>query len=319
MAVAVSAILRQMEIKGQSRNNPRSPSGLRAIVGQGLAAALPIMAGYLVLGIPCGILGGQAGMSLLQVACISLLFYSGAGQYMIPNMWLSGAPLLSIVASVSLVNTRQVLYGASLSRFCQQADRRLALLFAATVTDESFGVNLGRFEAGGQWDVPRATAVNLFSLASWTAANCIGVVAGALFAVPVALASFAMTSIFICLLFMQRLSLSSVVAALVAALVVAACKLTGLSEPAIIVGALGGIAAAMLVSRARRGDGGDAGVVGGSGRKGADFAGGVGGNGREGRGEGSAGAGHGASAGSGGDGAGNGVVGSCGLGGRSDR
>ena len=91
-------------------------SSARFLAKQAVAAALPIMAGYLVLGIPCGILGGQAGMSLLQVACLSLLFYSGAGQYMIPNMWLSGAPLLSIVASVSLVNTRQILYSASLSR-----------------------------------------------------------------------------------------------------------------------------------------------------------------------------------------------------------
>ena len=246
-------------------------SSARFLAKQAVAAALPIMAGYLVLGIPCGILGGQAGMSLLQVACLSLLFYSGAGQYMIPNMWLSGAPLLSIVASVSLVNTRQILYSASLSRFCQQAGKRLSLLFAATVTDESFGVNLGRFESGGQWDVRRATLVNLLSLASWTAANCIGVIAGALFAVPTALASFAMTSIFICLLFMQRLSLASVVAALVAVLVVAACKLSGLSEPAIIVGALGGIAAAMLVSRVRRDGAGGAGA--GAGRSGVGVGG----------------------------------------------
>ncbi len=42
------------------------------------------------------------------------------------------------------MNTRQMLYGASLSRYCESASKRLAFLFGATVTDESFGVNLAR-------------------------------------------------------------------------------------------------------------------------------------------------------------------------------
>lgn len=44
---------------------------------------------------------------------MSVLFYSGAGQFMIPNMWLAGAPIASIIASVSFVNTRQMLYSAA--------------------------------------------------------------------------------------------------------------------------------------------------------------------------------------------------------------
>jgi 4-azaleucine resistance transporter AzlC len=222
-------------------------------VRQSFVAAVPIIAGYIVLGIPCGILGSQAGMSLLQIALMSLLFYSGAGQYLIPNMWLAAAPLASIVASVSLVNTRQVLYGAALSRHCEHEGKRLSLLFAATVTDESFGVNLERFTQDAHWSVARATGVNLFSLAAWTLANVVGAALGGLLSVPVALASFAMTSIFLCLLFTQRFTAPSVVAAVVAALAVLACKLLGLPGPAIFVGAICGIGAAMLVGlRSRR-------------------------------------------------------------------
>ncbi|MDR1714120.1 MAG: AzlC family ABC transporter permease [Coriobacteriales bacterium] len=212
-------------------------------------AALPIVLGYVVLGIPCGILGVQAGMSLVQIALMSLLFYSGAGQYLIPNLWLAGVPLGSIIASVSLVNMRQILYSASLSRYAEGVGKRLSLLFAATVTDESFGINLARFDdpkAG--WTVRQATAVNLFSLSSWTLSCLLGAWLGSLLQVPVALASFAMTSIFICLLFAQRFTRPTVVAALTAAVAVLLCKLAGLAGPAIIIGALTGIAAAMLVS-----------------------------------------------------------------------
>jgi 4-azaleucine resistance transporter AzlC len=218
-------------------------------------ASLPILAGYLVLGIPCGLLGDHAGMSLIQIVLMSLLFYSGAGQYMVANMWLSATPIASIVLSVSLVNTRQLLYAASLSRFCQQASKRLSVLFAATVTDESFGVNLAHFEAedesGGadRWSVHQATWVNLFSLCSWAVANVIGAVIGTLLSVPTALAAFAMTSIFICLLFMQRFSIAKIVAACVAAAGVLLCKLAGLDGPAILIGALLGVAVALLVDR----------------------------------------------------------------------
>ncbi len=81
-------------------------------IKQSFSAALPIMLGYVAIGIPCGILSASIGLNALQVFLLSALFYSGAGQFMIPNMWLAGSPLASIVASVSLVNTRQMLYSA---------------------------------------------------------------------------------------------------------------------------------------------------------------------------------------------------------------
>lgn len=223
----------------------------RSILIDGLKAASPIMAGYLVLGLPCGLLCQQAGMDWLMVLLMSVLFYSGAGQYMIPNMWLAGNPLLSIIASVSLVNTRQMLYGASLSRYCESASKRLAFLFGATVTDESYGVNLARFESGG-WDVKRATVVNVCSQSSWTFACVMGALVGGLVSVPTAIASFAMTSIFICLLCMQKVSAANLVAIVVAVLGVLVCKATGLSGPAILLGALAGMGAGFAYGSLRK-------------------------------------------------------------------
>jgi len=136
-------------------------------IQQSLRAALPVMLGYTAIGIPCGILSASIGMNVVQVLLFSFLFYSGAGQFMVANMWMAATPITSIIASVSLVNTRQMLYSASLAQFCQSTKKRLAFLFAATVTDESYGVNMLKF-ATGAWSVERATAVNLFSQASWT-------------------------------------------------------------------------------------------------------------------------------------------------------
>lgn len=222
------------------------------------------MAGYVVLGLPCGILCVKAGMDVWMVALMCALFYSGAGQYMIPNMWLAGNPLTAIIASVTLVNTRQMLYGASLSQFCGSVRKRLAFFFGATVTDESFGVNLARF-INGSWSVQNSLIVNLLSQSTWLVANVAGAIIGSAISLPTALASFAMTSLFICLLCMQRVTVENLVAVIGAAGGVIVCKLAGLAGPAILIGALAGVGLALLFSIAKErkganpGNGGDEG------------------------------------------------------------
>lgn len=216
-----------------------------------LRAAYPIMLGYVGIGVPCGILCQSVGLDALQVLLLSALFYSGAGQFMIPNMYLTAAPLASIVSSVSFVNTRQMLYSASLAPFCADAPRWMAFLFAATVTDESFGVSIRRFEEGG-WTVDRALMVNLLSQSSWAASNVVGVLLGSALALPLPIAAFAMTSIFICLLVTQRLTSANVVAGACAMAGVFACKAVGLTGPAILIGAVAGVALALAYDALRR-------------------------------------------------------------------
>lgn len=229
-----------------------NPTNIRKDARAAVQVALPIMLGYVAIGIPCGILEDSIGMNWLQALMLSLLFYSGAGQFMIANMWLAGSPIASIVASVSLVNTRQMLYSASFAPMCRGASKALSFLFAATVTDESYGVNMREF-AIGNWTVARATLVNLFSCLSWSLSNVLGVLLGSAIGIPLAIASFAMTSIFICLLSTQKMSFENVVAVVVAMAGVYVCKLVGLGGAAILVGALLGVAAAFVVWRVRQG------------------------------------------------------------------
>ena len=212
-----------------------------------IKAALPIMLGYVAIGIPCGILSASIGLNALQVFLMCALFYSGAGQFMIPNMWLAASPLASIIASVSFVNTRQMLYATAFAPWCEKVSKRLSFWFAATVTDESFGVNMQQFEQGG-WSVRRATLVNLCSQSSWTISCVVGVLIGNAIGIPLAIAAFAMTSIFICLLVTQKLTIANVVAAVTAIVGVFVCKLIGLSGPAIFLGALFGVVCAFIFS-----------------------------------------------------------------------
>ena len=213
-----------------------------------LVAALPIMAGYVGIGLPAGIMEQQIGLDAVQAFLVSFLFYSGAGQFMIPSMWVAGAPAAAIIASVSAVNTRQILYSASLSKYVQNVSKRLAFLYTGTVTDETFGVNVQRFEQG-EWKVSQALLVNLFSCSAWAIANAIGALLGELVSIPVAVGSFAMTAIFICLLCGQKFDKTNIVVVTMSIVGVIVCKLVGFGGAAIILGAVIGIASGLVFMR----------------------------------------------------------------------
>nr|WP_315521628.1 AzlC family ABC transporter permease [Olegusella massiliensis] len=209
-----------------------------------IPVALPVMLGYLAIGLPSGILAAQVGVPTWACFVVSATVYSGAGQFMFPNMVLAGASPLAIIASISLVNTRQVLYSAAFAPFFRKTSRLLTVVFSATVTDETFGINLDKLSRVGEdWTPQDALAINLESMFSWASANCIGALVGPLLALPTEITSFAMTAIFICLLVGQKMRIEAVLALVVAVLGVAVCKLVGLGGLAVFLGALLGVIA----------------------------------------------------------------------------
>lgn len=227
----------------------------RADVRAALSAALPVMLGYVAIGIPCGVMSAEVGLSPAVAFLLSATFYSGAGQFMMASLALAGTPVASMVASVALVSCRQLLYSAALSPYLSRAPRPLAALFAATVTDESFGVNLSRLASDDSWTPVRATVVNVASMLSWAAANALGAAVGPALAIPTAIMSFAMTSIFICLLVGQRWACVTVVVAACSAVAVVTLKALGAGSLAVLLGALVGVGAGMAAGALGRGEG----------------------------------------------------------------
>jgi len=205
-----------------------------------LRAAAPIIVGYLALGVPCGVLGARAGMSLLQVALLSLILYSGSGQYMIASLYLGGLPPVNLALTVAMVNARQLLYASALLPRFEGIRRRTATIAASNITDESFGVNVAEYEKGS-WGPWPTYAVNWWSQLTWIVANVVGALIGGVAVIDIGVAAFAMTSIFTCLLLMQKGRASYVIAGVAAALAVAVCKLVGLADLAILIGALVGV------------------------------------------------------------------------------
>lgn len=219
----------------------------------GVAAAAPVMLGYVAIGIPCGAMAAEVGLSPAVAFLLSATFYSGAGQFMMASLDLAGTPVLSMVASVALVSTRQLLYSAALSPYLSDAPRPLAALFAATVTDESFGVNMGRLAGDPAWTPGRATVVNLASMLSWAFANALGALVGPALAIPTAVMSFAMTAIFISLLAGQSWSRAAAVVALGSAGSVVALKCLGAGSLSVLLGSIAGVGVGLAFAAWERG------------------------------------------------------------------
>ena len=173
---------------------------------------------------------------------------------MISNMWLAGLPAATIVASVCAVSLRFALYSASLAPYLQRARKRTALAMALTLIEEGYGVTLAKLaDKDRNWTFRHAFALNVITIATWVASVAAGAALGAVIDIPTAIAGFAMTALFIYLLWdqLQGGSIGNAVAAAVgAAAVVVICKLVGWAAVAVPLAAVAGVIAALAAAHA---------------------------------------------------------------------
>lgn len=233
-------------LEGEGRNDSQNP------ILQSFYAAIPVMLGYVATGIPCGLLEQAIGLNVWMALVVGVTFYSGVGQFMICNLALAGFSPVDIVVSTGFANSRQMLYSAALSKHFCNTSRLFSFIFAATVTDESFGISTQRF-AQNRWDPQRALYLNLFCMSSWTAATVIGVAVGDVISIPQSIAAFSMTCIFVFMISMQPRTSANVVAIIASAATMIVLKSPGITGPAILISACVGVAAGLVVKRRQRG------------------------------------------------------------------
>ncbi len=232
-----------------------------------LAVAWPIMLSYVPVGLACGVLGAQCGIGPGWAFLLSVTIISGGAQFMISNLWLAGVPAGMIVISVGAISLRFALYSASLAPHLQGAKKRTALAMAVSLIEEAYGVTLGKLcDKDPEWTFGHALGLNAATILTWAFSVAAGAALGGVVKVPTAVAGFAMTSLFIYLLWDQLVSpeggvsRGKLVAAAAGVATVVVCKLVGASTAAVPLGAVAGVAAALLATKERgsAGQGGEA-------------------------------------------------------------
>ncbi len=230
--------------------NAGMPNAAAALIAREVfGIAWPVMLSYVAVGMPCGVLAAKAGMEPWMAGLLSATYLSGGGQFMISNLWLAATPIPSLLASVAAISTRFALYSASLAPHLKRFGKRQSLAITSCFSEEAYGITLSKLAEGPAWTATHAIALNLTLLATWTVSVVAGALLGAAVDIPTALASFAMTSLFIYLLWSQPHRLGTAAASIAAAVVVVICKWNGFSGAAVPVAALAGVAAGMASQR----------------------------------------------------------------------
>ena len=87
-------------------------------------ASIPIMAGYVVLGMGFGVLMDSEGYGWWWSLLMSLTVYAGSMQYVAIDLLAGGATLISAALMTLLVNIRHIFYGISfVDRFKKMGKR----------------------------------------------------------------------------------------------------------------------------------------------------------------------------------------------------
>jgi len=128
-----------------------------------------------------------------------------------------GASAPAIIATTFVINLRHMLMSSALAVYLRGAHRGLLALYAYGVTDESFAVNLPRFNAR-TWCLYRALVVNHAANLTWFVSTVAGGIGGRFIPEGALGIDYALIAMFICLLIYQIKKLIHVLTAVIAGL-----------------------------------------------------------------------------------------------------
>lgn len=102
-------------------------------------ASLPILAGYLLLGMGFGVLLQSKGYAWWWAAFMSVSMFSGSMQYMGVDLLAGGASLITAALVTLTVNIRHIFYGITmLDRYSKAGKFKPYIIFS--MTDETFSL-----------------------------------------------------------------------------------------------------------------------------------------------------------------------------------
>lgn len=158
--------------------------------------SLPVMAGYLVLGLGFGVLLESKGYGVGWALAMSTLIYAGSMQYVAVDLLAGGASLIAAALMTVTVNARHLFYGISMvERYRDAGPAKPYLIFA--LTDETYSlVCSGEVPDGVDWK-RYFFLVSFFDHLYWIAGSVAGALVGAVLPFDSTGIDFSMTALFL--------------------------------------------------------------------------------------------------------------------------
>ncbi len=171
-------------------------AGIRRAFVAAFPYTVPIMAGFVFLGLACGIYSHSLGLPVWVPTLMSVLIFAGSSEFVVAFMLTGAFNPLQVFLTAFVVNARHLFYGISmLERFRGLGPKRFYLIFG--MCDETFSINYATQAPDGVdrgWFMFFITILNQLY---WVVGCTLGGVFGTLLDVDASGLSFAMTALFV--------------------------------------------------------------------------------------------------------------------------
>lgn len=185
---------------------------------------IPVMTGYLFLGIGFGIIMQQNGFGLGWAVTMSVFIYAGSMQYVGVGLLTGGSGLVTAALATLLVNARHLFYGISMINAYKGTGKKKPYLIFA-LTDETYSLVSREQLPRGVERNAYFFLVSLFDQCYWVAGTALGSLAGSLIPMNFEGIDFALTALFVTIFVEQWLSSKDHFPAIVGVVSAAACLL----------------------------------------------------------------------------------------------
>lgn len=159
-------------------------------------ATIPVMAGYLFLGMAFGILLHENGYGAWWALLMSGIVYAGSMQFVMIGLLTGPFSIAQAVLVTLSVNARHLFYGLSMiTKFQNMGKKKLYMIFS--LSDETYSLLCAQPPAGVEDEAGYDFWVSLLDQLYWIAGSVLGGVCGNFLRFDTTGIDFAMTALFV--------------------------------------------------------------------------------------------------------------------------
>ena len=208
-------------MKKRQQGMSESSSIQKNTIKQAFIASLPVMAGYIVLGMGFGILLQDKGYTWPWALLMGVTIYAGSMQYVAVDLLAAGA---SVTLMTIMVQIRHLFYGITLLKKYEKAGKYKPYMIFG-LTDETFSL-VSRPELPENVDEFKYYFyLTMMNHSYWVLGDVLGVIVGSSFAFNSRGVDFAMTALFVVIFVEQWEKAKSHIPALTGIVITAVCRL----------------------------------------------------------------------------------------------
>lgn len=167
-------------------------------------ASVPVMMGYIVLGMAFGMLLESKGYGIIYALLMSVFIYAGSMQFVTINLLTASASLMNAAIMTLLINARHMVYGLSMiKKFEGMGKLKPYMIFS--LTDETYSLLVGKVPENVD-EKYYLFFVSLFDQCYWIIGSVLGSLIGSMLSINTTGLDFAMTALFVVIVVEQFMS-----------------------------------------------------------------------------------------------------------------